>query len=242
MSQLQIKSGFPIGIAWSWVKFSFAVFREKPINFLFFAFMYVAFALFPFLGSFLAVLVLSRIYLSAHRVIDEIPFDLNLSLGLIVRRRNILAYGLFNMLFDLILMSLLSEFISSLGIDPANKQAMMSDPRVLNTLMGLTIFRVIFFGVSLPIVIFNSHIRVFESFLLSWKFLLKNFVVIILGLFLLLPLIALPIYIMLLVLISVNNIILFAISFTILVIFILIFILIITIFSYKLYLDGFTNE
>ena len=68
MSELRIKNSVPLGIAWLWVKASFATFREKPIHFLAFAIAYILFSLFPFFGAFLAVFVLARIYSSADKI------------------------------------------------------------------------------------------------------------------------------------------------------------------------------
>jgi hypothetical protein len=83
---------------------------------------------------------------------------------------------------------------------------------------------------------------VYKRQVLSWKFILKNLVVLIFALFLLLPFLVIPLYLSVLLAVSVNNAIIFGFAALIMLIVILLFISVTAIFSYKLYQDGFTNE
>jgi hypothetical protein len=71
---------------------------------------------------------------------------------------------------------------------------------------------------------------------------LKNLVVLIFALFLLLPFLVIPLYLSVLLAVSINNIVIFGFAALIMLIVILLFISVTAIFSYKLYQDGFTNE
>lgn len=240
MSELRIKNQLPLGIAWLWVKASFATFREKPIHFLAFAITYILFSLFPFFGGFLSVFILVRIYLSSDKIAKDENFDVALNLGELLRQRNILSYALFSMGFDLIGMSVISETLNSWGLSSATQMnaAAMSDPRFLYLLVGVSIFRHLFFGISLVIVSFNPEIKVLQSLLLSWKFILKHLVLLVFALFLLLPFLLLPLYLSVLLAVSINNVVVLAIAAFLLLIVILLFISVTAIFSYKLYQDG----
>ena len=243
MSELRIKNSVPLGIAWLWVKASFATFREKPIHFLAFAIAYILFSLFPFFGAFLAVFVLARIYSSADKIFKNENFDVALNLGEFFRQRNILSYALFCMGFDLVAMSAISETLNSWGINTAAMTpATMNDPRILYLLVGVSIFRHVFFGISLVIASFNPEIKILQSLVLSWKFILKNLVVLIFALFLLLPFLVIPLYLSVLLAVSINNVVIFGFAALIMLIVVLLFISVTAIFSYKLYQDGFTNE
>ena len=88
MTQLQIKTSLPLGIAWTWVKASFAIFREKPINFMFFGIAFVVFSMLPFLGTFLATLVIVRMLLSAQAIVDNQAVGLALNFKSIFSQRN----------------------------------------------------------------------------------------------------------------------------------------------------------
>ncbi len=237
MSQLQIRPNLPLGLAWNWVKFSFATFREKPINFLAFSLVFIAFSIAPFIGSFLSTLVLVRIYLSADNVTSGVPFGLNLNLGQIIRQRNVVNFALFNMFFDLLLMSVFQEVLLILNVENSTT-AMLEDHRVAALLVALSLFRIIFFGISLGVISFNPQIKLVKALVISWKFLFRNWIPVLFSVFLLLPFLVIPLYIMGLVVLSVTNIILFSIAMLILVLFILVFIAVTTIFSYKLYSDG----
>nr|MBP9769354.1 hypothetical protein [Burkholderiales bacterium] len=119
---------------------------------------------------------------------------------------------------------------------------MLMDHRVIYLMLGMSLFRTLFFGISLAIATFNPDITVLNSLRLSWKFLYKNIAVIALGLFLLLPFLLVPLYIMVMVTLSMENAFLFGISFLVLVILMLLFLAITTLFSFKLYQDGITHE
>jgi hypothetical protein len=242
MTELRIKNHLPLGIAWNWVKFSFATFREKPINFLVFALGFIIFSLVPFLGSFLAVLVVARIYLSAKYIEDNQPVGVSLNLGMIFRQRNIVSYGIFNMFFDFMLMSLLREFMAALGIDASSTATMLSDHRTVYLLIGMSLLRAVILGISLAIITFNAEIKVLQALKMSWVFIYKNWVVLALGLFLLLPFLLIPLYLAALIALSFNNAIAFGLSALVVVIFMLLFIAVTTIFSYKLYRDGISHE
>jgi hypothetical protein len=116
--------------------------------------------------------------------------------------------------------------------------AAMSDPRFLYLLVGVSIFRHLFFGISLVIVSFNPEIKVLQSLLLSWKFILKHLILLVFALFLLLPFLLLPLYLSVLLAVSINNVVVLAIAAFLLLIVILLFISVTAIFSYELYQDG----
>ena len=131
--------------------------------------------------------------------------------------------------------------MSNLGVEGATP-AMLMDHRVIYLMLGMSLFRTLFFGISLAIATFNPEITVLNSLRLSWQFLYKNIAVIALGLFLLLPFLLVPLYIMVMVTLSMENAFLFGISFLVLVILMLLFLAITTLFSFKLYQDGITHE
>ena len=241
MAQLQIKTSLPLGIAWTWVKASFAIFREKPINFMFFGIAFVVFSMLPFLGTFLATLVIVRMLLSAQAIVDNQAVGLSLNLKSIFSQRNLISYAIFCVGYDLVSMTIMSQLMSSWGVEGATP-AMLMDHRVIYLMLGMSLFRTLFFGISLAIATFNPDITVLNSLRLSWKFLYKNIAVIALGLFLLLPFLLLPLYVMVMVTLSMENAFLFGISFLVLVILMLLFLAITTLFSFKLYQDGITHE
>lgn len=241
MTQLQIKTSLPLGIAWTWVKASFAIFREKPINFMFFGIAFVVFSMLPFLGTFLATLVIVRMLLSAQAIVDNQAVGLALNFKSIFSQRNLISYAIFCVGYDLVSMTIMSQFMSNWGVEGATP-AMLMDHRVIYLMLGMSLFRTLFFGISLAIATFNPEITVLNSLRLSWKFLYKNIAVITLGLFLLLPFLLLPLYVMVMVTLSMENAFLFGISFLVLVILMLLFLAITTLFSFKLYQDGITHE
>ena len=241
MTQLQIKTSLPLGIAWTWVKASFAIFREKPINFMFFGIAFVVFSMLPFLGTFLATLVIVRMLLSAQAIVDNQAVGLALNFKSIFSQRNLISYAIFCVGYDLVSMTIMSQLMSSWGVEGATP-AMLMDHRVIYLMLGMSLFRSVFFGISLAIATFNPDITVLNSLRLSWKFLYKNMAVIALGLFLLLPFLLLPLYVMVMVTLSMENAFLFGISFLVLVILMLLFLAITTLFSFKLYQDGITHE
>ena len=241
MTQLQIKTSLPLGIAWTWVKASFAIFREKPINFMFFGIAFVVFSMLPFLGTFLATLVIVRMLLSAQAIVDNQAVGLALNFKSIFSQRNLISYAIFCVGYDLVSMTIMSQFMSNWGVEGATP-AMLMDHRVIYLMLGMSLFRTLFFGISLAIATFNPEITVLNSLRLSWQFLYKNIAVIALGLFLLLPFLLVPLYIMVMVTLSMENAFLFGISFLVLVILMLLFLAITTLFSFKLYQDGITHE
>lgn len=241
MTQLQIKTSLPLGIAWTWVKASFAIFREKPINFMFFGIAFVVFSMLPFLGTFLATLVIVRMLLSAQAIVDNQAVGLALNFKSIFSQRNLISYAIFCVGYDLVSMTIMSQFMSNWGVEGATP-AMLMDHRVIYLMLGMSLFRTLFFGISLAIATFNPEITVLNSLRLSWQFLYKNIAVIALGLFLLLPFLLLPLYVMVMVTLSMENAFLFGISFLVLVILMLLFLAITTLFSFKLYQDGITHE
>ncbi|MBX9867908.1 MAG: hypothetical protein K2Y14_13425 [Burkholderiales bacterium] len=241
MTQLQIKTSLPLGIAWTWVKASFAIFREKPINFMFFGIAFVVFSMLPFLGTFLATLVIVRMLLSAQAIVDNQAVGLALNFKSIFSQRNLISYAIFCVGYDLVSMTIMSQLMSNWGVEGATP-AMLMDHRVIYLMLGMSLFRTLFFGISLAIATFNPDITVLNSLRLSWKFLYKNIAVIALGLFLLLPFLLLPLYVMVMVTLSMENAFLFGISFLVLVILMLLFLAITTLFSFKLYQDGITHE
>ncbi|RTK99083.1 MAG: hypothetical protein EKK57_10375 [Proteobacteria bacterium] len=236
--QLIVNDKLPIGIAWEWVKASFATFRERPINFMYFAVAFVLFSVLPIMGVFFATLTLIRIILSANYIDKNQPVGLSLNLGLIFRQRNILSFAIFNVGFDLILTSIISELISSWGITQLTPESIAADPRILYLFASISLFRTVFFGIAPVIVTFNPEVNVFQALVLNWRFVIKNITVLILALFLLLPFLVVPLYVLTLLTISMSSIVLFGIFFFLLVICGLLFINIMTIFSFRLYNDG----
>lgn len=242
MSNLRVNSQLPMGIAWSWVKASFAIFREKPINFILFAVGFVIFSILPIMGSFFAVLVAARIYLTAKYVEDGQPVGVSLNLALIFRQRNIVSYALFNVLFDFVVTSLVWESMAGFGIDTSNTVNMLSDHRSIVILVCASVVRAVFLGISLAIMVFNPEVKVFQSLKLNWQFLLKNSAVVVLGVLLLLPFLLVPLYVFALISLSVASAVISIIALVIVVILMLLFISVTTIFSYKLYQNGISHE
>jgi hypothetical protein len=241
MSHLRVTSALPLGIAWTWVKASFATFREKPINFLWFALCYLLFSLLPFFGSFLTILVAMRIYFSAEYVHNNIPFDLKLNLGLLLQRKNIVSFALFNIGYDLISMAAIHLVSNHLGINP-NSSHLFSDPRLIYIIGSASIIRSIFFGIAPVVVGLNADITTFEALKLNATFISRNAAVIVLSLFLLIPLLAIPLYLSLIMAISVESVIVACGSILITGVWLLLIIAITSIFCYKLYFDGVSHE
>lgn len=242
MNKLSVKSNFPIGIAWIWVKNSFIIFREKPVNFMFFALCLVMFSALPFMGAFFASLVLTRIMLSANYVKTNQYFGLGLNFGLILRQRNILSLAIFNIGFDLVLMSIMSEFLKSWNISSESTNTILSDSRVMYLFFGISVFRLVFFGIAPAIITFNPQVGIISALKLSWQFIAKNFATIVFAMFLLVPILLIPLYIIMLLAISVTSGILFGIIFMFMFIFALFCISIMTIFSVNIYQDGISYE
>lgn len=242
MNQLTVQSKFPIGIAWLWVKASFAIFREKPINFMFFALLYVFMSALPFMGSFFVTVVLIRILLSSHYIEQNEYFGLGLNIASILRQKNLLSLAIFNVGFDLITMSILSEVLNSWGYtgvkDATALATMLGDSRVISLFVGMSVFRIVFFGIAPAIMVFNPESGVIKALILSWKFIIKNIVVLLFAVFLLLPFLFVPLYLVVLAAFSVTNLIVFLCLFIVMVILGLLSINIMAIFSYKLYKDG----
>ncbi len=234
---LVIRKNLPLGISWSWVKFSFATFREKPINFMVFAVAFLVFSTLPFIGSFVSVLALARLYLSAAKVINNIPFGLQLKLLEIFKQRNIVNYAVFNMFFDVFNMLVFSNILALKNINLEDPTLVLNH-YVLLTMAGLSLFRIIFLGISLVILTFNPGYGLWQALLLSWKFILHNFVVLILGLFLLLPFLLVPLYISLMLVLSSESAIVFGVFSVIILIILLLMLILTSIFCVKLYADG----
>jgi hypothetical protein len=238
---LVVNKNLPLGIAWSWVKFSFAVFREKPINFIAFSLAFIIFSAFPFIGSFLGILVLVRIYLSADKVANNLPFGLQLQLKEILQQRNIINYALLNLFFDCLNLLLLRNILAlgHLSLDDPN---LILNHYVLFNLCGLSLLRMGFFGISLVILTFNPQLKLVDALLLSWKFIFYNSIVLIFGLFLLLPFVIIPIYILLMLAVNSTNPIFFTIFSVSGLVVVLLFIAVSNIFLVKLYADGIKVE
>lgn len=240
MSELYIKTGLSNGIAWNWVKESFAIFREKPVNFLFFSITFILFSFFPFVGSMLGVFVLVRIYLAIHKTTNGENFGLRLNFGEIIVRRNILNYAFLSMFFDLFGMFVVEALANYWHIDMKN-QSMLADKRIVMALGGVSLFRMAFFGISLAILSFNPGLRLFQALRLNWKLMLTHWAILLLSCFLLLPFLIIPLYLGIMIAFSSDNTAVFAIGFFILALTILVFISVTTIFCYKIYVDGITN-
>ncbi len=240
MSELYIKTGLPNGIAWNWVKESFVIFREKPVNFLFLSIAFILFSFFPFIGSMLGVFVLVRIYLGIEKTISGESFGLRLNFGEIIIRRNILNYAFLSMFFDLFGMLVVEALANYLHIDMKN-QSMLADKRIIAALGGVSLFRMIFFGISLAILTFNPNLRLFAALKLNWSLMLKHWSILLLSCFLLLPFLIIPLYLGIMIAFSSDNTAVFAIGFLMLALTILVFIAVTTIFCYKIYIDGITN-
>ena len=221
MTELYIKSELPNGIAWNWVKESFAIFREKPINFLFLSIAFILFSFFPFIGSILGVFVLVRIYLTIDKALSGESIGLRLSFGEIIVRRNILNYALLSMFFDLFGMLIVEALANYWQIDMKN-QSMLADKRI-------------------AILSFNPKLQLLKALKLNWKLMLKHWAILLLSCFLLLPFLIIPLYLGIIIAFSSENTAIFAIGFFIMALTILVFIMVTTAFCYKIYKDGITN-
>lgn len=240
MSELYIKSELPNGIAWNWVKESFAIFREKPINFLFLSIAFILFSFFPFIGSILAVFVLVRIFLSIDKTVRGESFGLGLNFGEIIIRRNVLNYALASMLFDLFGMFIVEVLANYWQIDMKN-QSMLADKRIIAALGGVSLFRMAFFGISLAIISFNPKIHLIQALKLNWKLMLKHWAILLLAVFLLLPFLIIPLYLGIILAFASESSVVFAGGFFIISLTILVFIAVTTVFCYKIYVDGISN-
>lgn len=242
MTELSIKTKLPLGIAWTWVKSSFAIFREKPVNFMFFGLSFVVFSMLPFLGTFLATLVIVRILLSARDIAENQEVGISINFKDLLTQRNLISYAIFCVGYDLVVMGIISYFIGRWGLDGATPAILLTDRRMVYLIMCMSLFRMLFFGISLVFVTFNHELTVLKSLRLSWSFILKNIAVVALGLFLLLPFLLVPIYIVLMITLSMTNPVLFGLSFLVLMVLMLLFLVITTLFSFKLYQDGVSYE
>lgn len=242
MNQLSVKSNLPLGIAWLWVKASFVIFREKPINFMFFALTFVVFSMLPFMGAFFATLIIVRMLFSANSVLENNSFGLSLNLKEIFAKRNVVSFAIFSVGYDLLSMGIMKEVMSSWGFDSATPETMVADHRIIYLMIGMSLLRAIIFGISVVIVAFNPEVGVFSALKLNWQFIIRNVAVVILGFFLLMPFLLIPLYLMVMVALSVNNVVLFTIALIILAIIMLLFIVITTLFAFKMYQDGIIHE
>lgn len=240
MTALQSKNMLPMGLAWNWVKYCFATFREKPVNFLLFAVMYIASALLPIVGAFVAVLMLARIYFSIDKVERGQILTMKLDFLALLRQRNITSYALVTLLFDAVMMAGFSFIIHGLALEVDNP-LVLADPHVMYLLVGINLLRAAFFGIALPILTFNPELELIKALTLSWRFLYHNMLVISCSLLLLLPFLMVPLYLTTMVVMTVNNMLLLGLAGLSLVLEVLLFIIIMTIFSYKLYQDGIIN-
>lgn len=240
MNQLKIKNNIPIGISWEWVKVSFAIFREKPINFTWFAILYLILSTLPFMGAFFGMIALVRILISANYVENNEPFGMGLNIGHILRQRNILSFAIFNVGFDFITMSIMSQIMTSWGLTSnADIAQIVSNSQIVYLLAGMSLFRILFFGISPAIITFNPDITVFQALGLSWKFMLRYIANLVFAIFMLFPFLLIPLYLTLITILTVKNALAFGLLFFILVVIILLIINVLTIFSFKVYKDGF---
>lgn len=242
MNQLKVKSDIPMGMAWVWVKASFATFREKPVNFLYFGLMLILFSFVPFMGSFFATLVTMRIILSANYVDVEQPFGLNLNFGMILRQKNLFSFAIFNLGLDFIMMSIVSEIIVAQGGDPSSLATLLANPNIIYIMFAVNVFKVIFIGITPAIMVFNHEVGIFAGLKLNWLFIARNLVVLASAIFLLLPFIILPLYLLSLVAISMTNPVAFVVAAFVLLIFLLVAINVVSIFGFKIYKDCITHE
>ncbi|MDD3267179.1 MAG: hypothetical protein PHC75_08405 [Burkholderiales bacterium] len=240
MNNLQIKNDLPISISWEWIKASFAIFREKPINFTWFATLYLILSTLPFMGSFFGMVAIVRILISANYVENNEHFGMKLNIGHILRQRNIMSFAIFNVGFDLILMSIMSHIMTSWGLkSDADIAQIASNSQFVYLFAGMSLFRILFFGISPAIITFNPDITVFQALGLSWKFMIRYIANLVFAVFMLLPFLLIPLYLTLIAVLTVKNSIAFGLLFFILVIIVLLIINVLTIFSFKIYKDGF---
>ncbi len=242
MSQLSVKNNLPLGIAWLWIKASFAIFREKPINFMFFALMFVVFSLLPFMGAFFATLIIVRMLISAQSIENEQEIGIGLNLKEIFAKRNVVSFAIFSVAYDLISMGIMKQIMSSLGIDNATPETMITNHNLVYMMIAMSLLRAFVFGISTVIITFNPEVRVFDALKLSWSFILQNFSVIVLGLLVLIPFILVPMYLLLMVTLAVSSNIIFGILLFFLGIVMLLFIIITTLFTFKMYQSGISHE
>lgn len=243
MNNLQIKNDLPLSISWEWIKTSFAIFREKPINFMWFAILYLLLSTLPFMGAFFGMVVLVRILISANYIENNEPVEMGLNIGHILRQRNILSFAIFNVGFDLIIMSIMSQVMTSWGLkSDADIAQIAGNPHIVYLFAGMSLFRILFFGISPAIITFNPDITVFKALGISWKFMLRYVANLVFAIFMLLPFLLIPLYLTLIGILTVKNSIAFGLLFFILIIIILLIINILTIFSFKIYKDGFYRE
>lgn len=242
LNQLKVKNDIPMGMAWVWVKASFAIFREKPINFLYFGLMLVVFAFLPFMGSFFATLVTMRIILSANYVETEQPFGLNLNFGMILRQKNLFSFAIFNLGLDFIMMSIVSEAVVAQGGDPSSLSTLLANPNLIYIMFAANVFKIVFIGIAPAIMVFNHDVGIFSGLKLSWTFIVKNLVVLVFAVFLLLPFIVIPLYLFSILAISMTNPVAFGLVVFVLLILLLIAINIVSIFGFKIYKDCITHD
>lgn len=237
--QFKIRNDFSLGVAWIWVKASFAIFREKPINFMYFGLMYVAMSFLPFLGVFLATAVAMRILMSCAYITNGKNIDIKLSLPMLLRQRNVLSFAIFNTGIDLILVSIVSELLQSkAGMATPDNLSLMLTPQVAYMLIGLSVVKALFYGISPAIILFNPELGIFPALRLSWAFIVRNISVIFFAVVLLAALLIIPLYLFTMLALIVSNSILFGIFFGLMIIVALVSIVISNIFIYNLYATG----
>ncbi len=241
--QFKIRNGFSIGVSWVWVKASFAIFREKPINFLYFGLMYVAMSFLPFLGSFLATAVAMRILMSCAYINGGNNIDLKLNLPMLLRQRNVLSFAIFNTGIDLILISIVSEVLQQQGVSTAaTSMDLMLTPQIAYLLIGVSVVKVLFYGISPAVILFNYELGVFQALKLSWAFIVRNISVIFFAVLLMTAFLLIPLYLFTMLALMVSNLVLFGMFFLCMVITALLAIVVSNIFIYNLYITGVGRE
>lgn len=241
--QLYVKSGLPLGIAWNWVKQSLVIFREKPINFAFFGIVLLFTMMLPIMGTFLAMLILARIYLSANKVNHNISFGLELGLGEMLRQANLLNIALLNLVFDLLLSVTISLALVQLGIDAKTFNIISNpDPVVMAMVAIGGLIRLAFFGIAPIICSLNPEVQVKDALVLSWKFLLRNWLTMTFGFFILLAILVTPCYLIIFLLSASPSEISTIISMFFLAIMAISLTTISAIFSYQAYADGIAKD
>lgn len=238
MVKFKIRNEFNIGIAWVWVKASFMVFREKPINFMYFALMFVMVSFLPFLGSFFATAVAMRILMSSAYITNNSPVGIKLNLPMLLRQRNVLSFAIFNTGIDLILVSIISEVMQSQGMSPSANEMLTLTPQLAYLLIGTSVFKALFYGISPAIILFNHELGVFQALRMSWAFIVRNISVIFFAVLLLAAFLIIPLYLFTMLAMIVTNTVLFGLCFFIMIMIALLAIVISNVFIYNLYATG----
>ncbi|MEN9946745.1 MAG: hypothetical protein RLZZ293_1131 [Pseudomonadota bacterium] len=238
-TKISIRQNLELGMAWLWIKSSFATFREKPINFLFFGLSYVLFAFIPIIGIMLTVLVSMRIYFNSSLIQQQQNIGLELNLVSLLRQRNIFSYLLFYMGIYFIILSSFSQLVNSYyGISEITPEILVANPQLLFILFSLSVAQAIFLGVTPLIICFNPQIRLWSALKINWCLLWQNLAVLILALFLLFAIILIPLYLVLNLLLLVNNGVLLGFGLMVLIILLLVSLVITNIFTYQVYQSG----